>query len=156
MKAADSLIHGARFQRGRRVFGGCAHADSKHAVRGFKEKPMKTNFRWLIRAGLVGLLISSAAVLAIGQTGNPAATTKKKMSAQHRQEVKDQKNRIKQSRRDVRAEVRLTDHHASPPKATRHKMVKVQRHTGKENPNLRSARKESRSRRVKHHVTQPQ
>ena len=117
---------------------------------------MKTNFRWLIRAGLAGLLVASAAVLAIGQTGNPAATTKKKMSAQHRQEVKDQKNRIKQSRRDVRAEVRLTDHHASPPKATRHKMVKVQRHTGKENPNLRSARKESRSRRVKHHVTQPQ
>lgn len=108
---------------------------------------MKPSFRWIMCMVLAGLFMVPAAVIAPCQDGNPAAASSKAVKEQHRRELRDQRHRIKQRRQDMRAEVRRSDPHAKPPKAERHQTRKVQNQSKSQNPNLRRAQKDNRSRR---------
>jgi hypothetical protein len=115
-----------------------------------KEELMKRIFRWLMYMVLPGLFMVSAAVIAPCQDGNPAAASSKTVNEQHRRELQDQRHRIKQSRRDVRAEARQSGQHATAPKAERHQTRKVRNQSKSQNPNLRHAQKDNRKRRPAH------
>lgn len=108
---------------------------------------MKRSFRWIICMALAGLFMVPAAVVTPCQDGNPAAASSKAVKEQHRRELHDQRRRIKQSRQDVRAEVRESGPRAKPPKAERHQTRKVRNQAKSQNPNLRRAQKDNRSRR---------
>ncbi len=84
-------------------------------------------------------------VIARGLGPNPAAPGKKKIKGIHHQEVQSQRSRLKQSRKTTRAEARSA-HHANAPKAGRHSVRKVQRKASPQNPELRQARRQNRSR----------
>jgi hypothetical protein len=111
---------------------------------------MNKIFRWLMYMVLAGLFLVFAADIAQCQNGNLSATSKKTVNEQHRRELQDQRHRIKQSRQDVRAEVRQSGHHATPPKAGRHQTRKVRNQSKSQNPNLRHAQKDNRKRRPAH------
>jgi len=108
---------------------------------------MKRSFRWLMSVALAGLFMVPAAAIAPCQDGNPAAASSKAVKEQHHRELQDQRHRIKQRRKDMRAEVRRSDHHAKPPKAERHQTRKVRNRSKSQNPNLRRAQKDNRNRR---------
>jgi len=110
---------------------------------------MRKTFRWLLQAVLAGLFITMPGFIVHAYGKNQAASSSKKAEAQqHRSELQSQRRRIKHSRQSVRARARQSAHHATPPKAGRHKMRKVQRHSP--NPNLTRAREQNRSRRPTH------
>jgi hypothetical protein len=131
------------------IVGACLAAGSG-GVRNPKEELMKRIFRWFTYMALAGLFMVSAGVIAQCQDGNPAAASSKTVNEQHRRELQDQRHRIKQSRQDVRAEVRQSGHHATPPKAERHQTRKVRNQSKSQNPNLRHAQKDNRNRRPTH------
>ena len=107
---------------------------------------MKSSFRWLMCMVVAGVFMASAAVIVPCQDGNLAAASSKAVKEQHRRQVQDQRHRLKQRRQDLRAEVRQSGH-AKPPKAERHQTRKVRNQSKSQNPNLRRAQKDNRSRR---------
>ena len=107
---------------------------------------MKSSFRWLMCMVVAGVFMASAAVIVPCQDGNLAAASSKAVKEQHRRQVQDQRHRLKQRRQDLRAEV-LQSGHAKPPKAELHQTRKVRNQSKSQNPNLRRAQKDNRSRR---------
>ena len=106
---------------------------------------MRRTFRWLLPTLLAGLFLAAPSIIARGLGPNPAAPGKKKIKGIHHQEVQSQRSRLKQSRKTTRAEARSA-HHANAPKAGRHSVRKVQRKASPQNPELRQARRQNRSR----------
>jgi hypothetical protein len=110
---------------------------------------MRKTFRWLLQAVLAGLFITMPGFIVNAHGKNQTASSSKKAKAQqHRSELQAQRRRIKQSRQSVRARARQSPHRGTPPKAGRHKMRKVQRHST--SPNLTRARKQNKSRQPTH------
>jgi len=110
---------------------------------------MRRTFRWLLPTLLAGLFLAAPSIIARGLGPNPAGPSKKKIKGIHHQEVQSQRRRLKQSRKSTRAEARSA-HHDKPPKAGRHPMRKVQRKANPQNPELRNARQQNRSRKKNH------
>ena len=111
----------------------------------------RKTLRWLMPVVLAGSFMAASAVFAHGKGGKQSAPASKKVkSRQHRRELRYQRRRIKQSRKRVRAEARQYGH-STPPKVERHQMTKVQRHSIRQSPNLRRARKQARRRRAVRH-----
>lgn len=110
---------------------------------------MRKSFRWLLHTVLAGLFLSMPGFIAHAHGRNQAASSSKKAEArQHHSELQAQRRRIKHSRQSVRARARQSAHRGTRPKAVRHKMRKVQRHSP--SPNLARARTQNRSRRPTH------
>jgi hypothetical protein len=123
--------------------------DAGRHIPNLQEEYVKRTFKWLWLGLLAGLFVTAPSVFAWGQEANQASSAKK-INAAHRQEVKAQHQRLKQSGKDVRAEA-LSAEHAKPPKATRHQVSKAQQNPSLKSANLQHARKENRSRqKVKH------
>lgn len=107
-------------------------------------------FRWFLPALVAVLVMIAPSTITRGsQTGSPS----KKIQGAHRQEVQSQRSRLKQSRKSTRAEARSI-HHASAPKAGRHTVRKVQHNASPQNPELRGARRQNRSRKKNPHPSQ--
>ncbi len=111
---------------------------------------MEKTFKWLLPALLAGLLVTVPSVFAWGQGANQAGPHKK-ISGVHRQEMKSQRQRLKQSGKSIHAEALQSTQHAKPPKAGRHEVRKAQRNPGLKSPNLQRARKQNRSRQKVEH-----
>ncbi len=111
---------------------------------------IRKNRRRILPFVLAGLFLAVPALFAKGAGPSPS-THNKAESRQERRELRYQHRRIKQSRQRIRAEARQFKH-STPPKVKRHQARKVQRHSKSQNPNLRRARKQNRSRTVHHHI----
>lgn len=106
---------------------------------------MRRTFRWLLPTLLAGLFLPAPSILARGLGPNHAGPGNKKIKGIHHQEVQSQRSRLKQSRKSTRAEARSADH-GKAPKAGRHSVRQVQRKASPQNPELRHARRQNRSR----------
>jgi len=106
---------------------------------------VRHSLKWFLPLFLAGAFTATPSAFAQGANDLGQATRR-----QNQGELRYQRQRLKQSGKNVRAEARQYKHPA-PPKAERHRMRKVQQHTDRENPNLKLARKQSRSRRTAHH-----
>lgn len=111
---------------------------------------MRRIFSLLLPCLLAGLIIAATSTTTRGsQTGPPS----KKIKGVHGQEAQSQRSRLKQSRKSTRAEARSV-HHARAPKAGRHTVRKVQHNANPQNPELRGARRQNRSRKKSPHQSQ--
>ncbi len=99
---------------------------------------------------LAGLFLVVPAVFAKGEGPSPRGRNKVE-NRQERRELRYQRRRIKQNRQRLRAEARQNGH-STPPKVKRHQVRKIQRHSRSQNPNLRRARKQNRSRTAHRHI----
>ena len=114
-----------------------------------KEEAMRRTFRRLLPALMAGLFLAAPSIIARGQGANPPGPASKKIKGLHREEVKAQRRRLKQTRKSTRAEARSAVH-SKAPKAVRHPVRKVRRNANPNNPALRQARQQSRSRKKSH------
>jgi len=94
---------------------------------------------------LAGLFMAPLSIIARGPAPNPSGPGKKKIKGIHHQEVQSQRSRLKQGRKNTRAEAQSA-HHGKAPKAGRHSVRQVQRKASPQNPELRHARRQNRSR----------
>lgn len=111
---------------------------------------MRRIFEWLLPALLAGLVMAAPSTITRGSQAGPGS---KKIKGVHREEMQSQRSRLKQSRKSIRAEAR-SSHHDKAPKAGRHTMRKVQRNASPQNPELRGARRQNRSRKKNPHPSQ--
>lgn len=107
---------------------------------------MHRTLRWLLPTILAGLLMASPSIIARGAAPNPSGPGKKKIKGIHHQEVQSQRSRLKQSRKNTRAEALQSGHGGIAPKGGRHSVRRVQRKASPQNPELRHARGQNRSR----------
>ena len=110
---------------------------------------MRRTFKWFLPALLAGLFLAAPSIIARGEGPNPPGPGGKKIKGLHRQEVKSQRRRLKQTRKSTRAEARSAVH-SKAPKAVRHRVRKVRRNANPNSPALRHARQQSRSRKKAH------
>jgi hypothetical protein len=129
------------------MFRGCLLTNQYRELRNPKEELMSKTFRWLLPVVMAGLSMAVPSIFARGQGPSQAGPSGKKINGLHRQELQNQRRRLKQSGKSVHAEALQSGHHSSPPKAERHQMRKVQSKSKFQNSNLQSARKQNRSRR---------
>ena len=115
---------------------------------------MHRTLRWLLPTLLAGLFLAPPTIIARGQVPHQAGPASKQIKGVHRQEMKSQRRRLKQSRKSTRAEALQSGHRTAAPKAVRHPMRHVQRKASPKNPELRRARLENRSRKKTHHHAQ--
>lgn len=111
---------------------------------------MKRTFKWLMPALLAGLFMTAPSVFAWEQGANQAVPSKK-INGIHREEVKSQHQRLKQSGKSIRAEALQSADHAKPPKAGQHQVRKIQHSPALQSPNLQRARKQNRGRQKVEH-----
>lgn len=111
---------------------------------------MRRIFRWLLPALLAGLVMAAPST---NTRGSQEAPPSKKIKGVHHQEVQAQRSRLKQSRKSIRADAR-SSHHDRAPIAGRHTMRKVQHNASPQNPELRGARRQNRSRKKNPHQSQ--
>lgn len=110
---------------------------------------MRRTLKWLLPSLLAGLFLAGPSIIARGEGPNPPGQSSKKIKGLHREEVKSQRRRLKQTRKSTRAQARSAVH-SKAPKAVRHPMRKVRRNANPKSPELRHARQQSRSRRKAH------
>jgi len=94
------------------------------------------------------MLTAAPAVFAQNQKGGPPvpvhSTVKNNL---HQQELQNQRERLKGSRRSVHAEARGAGRHDLVRKYGRHQMKKIQHHPSLHSANLRLARRENKAHR---------
>jgi len=113
---------------------------------------IRNPFKWLLPLFLAGAFMAAPAVYVQGQGTDPSlASSSKADRHRHSGELRYQHQRVKQSGKSVRAEALQSGHRSMAPKGERHHVSKDHQHPIRQTPNLRSARKQSRSRRTVHH-----
>ena len=127
----------------------CRLVDAGRHHRNLQAEYLKKTFKWLLPALLAGLSVTAPSIFAWGQGANQASSAKK-INAAHRQELRAQHQRLKQSGKSIRAEAQSAEH-AKPPKAGRHQVKKTQHNPSLQSPNLQRARKQNRSRQKVEH-----
>lgn len=95
---------------------------------------------------VAGLFMTAPSIFVHGQGPNQTKSASKKIKGAHRQEVQAQRQRLKHTRKEIRAEALQSGHHAAPPKPVRHRVIKAQRNPSLQSSNLKGARKHSRKR----------